>query len=145
MPSDVVSTLCDMLPDRLASDDRAALARAVDVRIADLWAELFEVPREAWDHELIGWFLRTAYGQGNCDAQREADRGALCREIEAARDEARDGRLEAAGRRMLAAGVEVLPVLRVGRTLFAGEQRVGEAVAAARMRAAASGGSPATA
>jgi hypothetical protein len=31
--------------------------------IADLWAELFEIPRDQWDHDLIGWFLRTAYGQ----------------------------------------------------------------------------------
>jgi 2-hydroxychromene-2-carboxylate isomerase len=58
--------------------------------------------------------------------------------LEAARDEARDGMLEAAGRRLLAAGADMLPALRVGRSLFAGEQRVAEAAAAARMYAAAS-------
>ncbi len=61
--------------------DRTELARVVDVRIADLWAELFEIPRDRWDHELIGWFLRTAYGQGYCDALRETERGRLCREV----------------------------------------------------------------
>jgi hypothetical protein len=61
--------------------DRTELARVVDVRIADLWAELFEIPRNQWDHELIGWFLRTAYGQGYCDALRETERGRLCREV----------------------------------------------------------------
>jgi 2-hydroxychromene-2-carboxylate isomerase len=58
--------------------------------------------------------------------------------LEAARDESRDGRLEAAGRRLLAAGADMLPALRVGHALFAGEERVGEAAAAARMHAAAS-------
>jgi 2-hydroxychromene-2-carboxylate isomerase len=58
--------------------------------------------------------------------------------LEAARDEARDGVLEAAGRRLLAAGADLLPALRVGRSLFWGEQRVAEAAAAARMYAAAS-------
>jgi 2-hydroxychromene-2-carboxylate isomerase len=59
--------------------------------------------------------------------------------LEAARDESRDGRLEAAGRRLLAAGADMLPALRVGRALFAGEERIAEAAAAARMHAAASG------
>jgi 2-hydroxychromene-2-carboxylate isomerase len=58
--------------------------------------------------------------------------------LEAARDESRDGRLEAAGRKLLAAGADMLPALRVGRALFWGEQRVAEAAAAARMHAAAS-------
>jgi 2-hydroxychromene-2-carboxylate isomerase len=57
--------------------------------------------------------------------------------LEAARDESRDGRLEAAGRRLLAAGADMLPALRVGRALFWGEERVAEAAAAARMHAAA--------
>ncbi len=58
--------------------------------------------------------------------------------LEAARDEARDGKLEAAGRGLLAAGADMLPALRVGRSLFWGEQRVAEAAAAARLHAAAS-------
>ena len=65
------------------SVDRTELARVVDVRLADLWADLFEIPPEKWDHDLIGWFLRTAYGQGYCDALREPapERGRLCREV----------------------------------------------------------------
>jgi 2-hydroxychromene-2-carboxylate isomerase len=58
--------------------------------------------------------------------------------LHAARDEARDGPLEARGRRLLAAGADRLPALRVGRALFWGEQRVAEAAAAARLHAAAS-------
>ena len=49
----------------------------------------------------------------------------------------RDGAIEAAGRRLLSAGADRLPALRVGRSLFWGEDRVAEAAAAARMRAAA--------
>jgi 2-hydroxychromene-2-carboxylate isomerase len=59
--------------------------------------------------------------------------------LAAARDAARDGTLEQAGRRLLAAGADMLPALRVGRALFAGEERIAEAAAAARMHAAASG------
>jgi 2-hydroxychromene-2-carboxylate isomerase len=58
--------------------------------------------------------------------------------LAAARDSGRDGALEAAGRRMLASGADRLPALSVGRALFWGEERVGEAAAAARMHAAAS-------
>lgn len=64
-----------------AAAQREALAQAVDLRLAELWKELFEIPQERWDVDLIGWFLRTAYGQGYCDALREGERGALCREI----------------------------------------------------------------
>ena len=50
----------------------------------------------------------------------------------AAGDVARDGPIEAAARMLLAAGAERLPVLKVGRTLFSGEDRLMEAAAAAR-------------
>jgi 2-hydroxychromene-2-carboxylate isomerase len=62
---------------------------------------------------------------------------ALDEALAAARDGGRDGALEAAGRRMLASGADRLPALRVGHSLFWGEERVGEAAAAARMHAAA--------
>ena len=55
--------------------------------------------------------------------------------LHAARDEARDGAIEEAGRALLAAGADRLPALRVGRALYWGEARVGEALAAARDRA----------
>jgi 2-hydroxychromene-2-carboxylate isomerase len=57
--------------------------------------------------------------------------------LQAARDESRDGELEAAGRRLLRAGADMLPALRVGSALFWGEERVAEAAAAARLHAAA--------
>lgn len=57
----------------------------------------------------------------------------------AARNEGRDGPILAAGRRLLAADVEQLPALRVGRKLYWGEERVGGAVAAARVARAAQG------
>jgi 2-hydroxychromene-2-carboxylate isomerase len=45
-------------------------------------------------------------------------------------DSSRDGPIEDAGRMLLAAGAERLPVLRVGRMLFCGEDRLSEAFAA---------------
>src|SRR4051794_12239438 len=59
--------------------------------------------------------------------------------LAAARDAARDARMEAAGRRLLAVGADRLPALRVGRTLYWGEDRVSEAALAARTAAAAQG------
>jgi 2-hydroxychromene-2-carboxylate isomerase len=52
--------------------------------------------------------------------------------LRAAGDSRRDGAMEASGRRLLAAGADRLPVLRIGRSLFWGEQRVGAAAAAVR-------------
>jgi 2-hydroxychromene-2-carboxylate isomerase len=49
--------------------------------------------------------------------------------LRAAGDVARDGPLEAAGRRLLAAGADGLPAVRVGHTLICGEERLGEASA----------------
>jgi 2-hydroxychromene-2-carboxylate isomerase len=47
--------------------------------------------------------------------------------LAAARDEGRDGAIEAAGRALLAAGADRLPAVRVGGLVFAGEQRIAEA------------------
>jgi 2-hydroxychromene-2-carboxylate isomerase len=52
--------------------------------------------------------------------------------LAAAKDTRRDGRMEEAGRRLLAQGADRLPVVRVGRTLYCGEDRVSQAVSAAR-------------
>lgn len=57
--------------------------------------------------------------------------------LRAAGDRSRDGAIEAAGSRLLAAGADRLPALRVGRSLFWGEEKVAEAAAAARLQAAA--------
>jgi 2-hydroxychromene-2-carboxylate isomerase len=50
----------------------------------------------------------------------------------AAGDAARDGAAERAGRTLLAAGADRLPALRVGRSLFWGEQRVVTAASSVR-------------
>lgn len=57
--------------------------------------------------------------------------------LDAAGDGGRDGRLEAAGRRLLAVGADRLPALRLGRALVWGERKVGEAAAHVRMSATA--------
>ena len=57
--------------------------------------------------------------------------------LDAAGDVGRDGRIEAAARRLLAAGADRLPALRVGRSLVWGERKVAEAAAAARMASTA--------
>jgi 2-hydroxychromene-2-carboxylate isomerase len=57
--------------------------------------------------------------------------------LRAARDAGRDGPIESAGRSLLAAGADRLPALRVGRALYWGERRVGDALYAARVARAA--------
>ena len=64
-----------------ALDKRADLARLLDLRLATIWAELFEIPKEQWDPEVIGWFLRTAYSQGYADAMSKVDRADLRDEL----------------------------------------------------------------
>ncbi len=60
---------------------RDNLAMTIDLRLADLWAEVFEVDPDKVDAELLGWFLRAAYGQGYTDALRETQRGQLCLDL----------------------------------------------------------------
>ena len=60
---------------------RDQIATAIDLRLADLWAEVFDLPPDTIDTELLGWFLRAAYGQGYTDALREARRGQLCLDL----------------------------------------------------------------
>jgi len=57
--------------------------------------------------------------------------------LHAAGDRAHDGTIEASGRRLLAAGADRLPALRIGRALYWGETQVADAAAAARLQAAA--------
>jgi 2-hydroxychromene-2-carboxylate isomerase len=59
--------------------------------------------------------------------------------LRAAGDKRRDCAMEAAGRRLLAAGADRLPALRIGRALYWGEDQLSGAAAAARMHAAAAG------
>ncbi len=57
--------------------------------------------------------------------------------LSAAREDRRDGAIEAAARRLLGAGVDRLPALMVDRRVVWGEERVGDAAATARAHAAA--------
>ena len=76
MPSDPTPTLGFMAPER-----KESLAMAIDLRLTDLWAEIFELDPSKIDMELLGWFLRAAYGQGYTDALRETQRGQLCLDL----------------------------------------------------------------
>jgi 2-hydroxychromene-2-carboxylate isomerase len=61
---------------------------------------------------------------------------AACLDLEeclrAAGDQSRDAEMERTGRLLLSQGADRLPTLRVGRALYCGEERIGEAVAAWR-------------
>jgi 2-hydroxychromene-2-carboxylate isomerase len=59
--------------------------------------------------------------------------------LASARDTRRDGSIESEGRRLLAAGADRLPALRVGRALYWGEDRLSDAALAARLAATAQG------
>jgi 2-hydroxychromene-2-carboxylate isomerase len=56
--------------------------------------------------------------------------------LRAAREDRRDGAIEAAARRLLGAGVDRLPALAIDRQVVWGERRVGDAAMTARERAA---------
>lgn len=59
--------------------------------------------------------------------------------LRAAGDTGRDGRMEEGARKLMAQGAARLPALRVGRMLFDGEERVGEALVASHTPAARTG------
>ncbi len=48
----------------------------IDLRLADLWREANEIGE--WNLEVVGAFIRAAYGKGYCDALTEDAPGALC-------------------------------------------------------------------
>jgi hypothetical protein len=48
----------------------------IDVRLADLWREANDISE--WNLEVVGAFMRAAYGKGYCDALTEDARGSLC-------------------------------------------------------------------
>jgi hypothetical protein len=62
-------------------DSRDRLATTIDLRLTDIWADVFEAMPEGVDAELLGWLLRAAYGQGYTDALRETTRGQLCLDL----------------------------------------------------------------
>ena len=145
----------DTDPDALARDRRAAETRAADLRLPLVWPERhpFAVPAAmraasyASEQGRGAAFVLAAFRLSFCggfdldDPEILAEAAAAagigmdgC--LQAVGDVARDGDIEQAGRRLLAAGAERLPALRVGRALFWGEHRVAEAAAAARHQAA---------
>jgi hypothetical protein len=48
----------------------------IDLRLADLWREANETSE--WTLEVVGAFMRAAYGKGYCDALTEDSPGSLC-------------------------------------------------------------------
>jgi 2-hydroxychromene-2-carboxylate isomerase len=137
---------------------RAAEERAAGLRLPLSWPERFpaEVPASmrvaarAAELGRAGNFVLAAARLAFCGgfdledpeilAEASAAAGIVLDDcLTAARDGARDGRMEAAARRLLAVGAERLPALRVGRTLHWGEDRVSDAALAARTAAAAQG------
>jgi 2-hydroxychromene-2-carboxylate isomerase len=131
---------------------RAAEERAVALRLPLVWPERFpeavpaamRVAAHAADCGRGAAFVLAATRLAFCGgydlddpeilAEASAAAGVVLDDtLHAARDEGRDGAIEAAGRALLAAGADRLPALRVGRALYWGEPRVGEALAAARV------------
>jgi 2-hydroxychromene-2-carboxylate isomerase len=135
---------------------RAAEERAVALRLPLVWPEPFPAPvsaamRVAACADEAGRgaaFVLAATRLAFCGgydlddpeiiAEAAAAAGlALDETLNAARDAGRDGAIERSGRALLAAGADRLPALRVGRALYWGEHRVGEALLAARVARAA--------
>ncbi len=153
------ATSAETLQRRSLADDRewadrvraAAERRAVDLRLPVQWPEHFprEVPAamraaayaaevgRGGEFVLAAGRLAFAGGFDLDDPEILAEAAAaagipLYDCLSAAGDFARDGTAESIGRKLLAAGADRLPVLRVGRSLFWGEQRVGAAAASVR-------------
>jgi 2-hydroxychromene-2-carboxylate isomerase len=147
----------------LADDDLAAAAvrraaeeRAAELRLPLVWPEHYptevsaamRVATRAAEHGRGAAFVLAATRLAFCGgfdlddpeilAEAAAAAGVVLDDcLQAAGDTGRDGQIEAAGRSLLAAGADRLPALRVGRALYWGERRVGEALVAARVARAA--------
>jgi 2-hydroxychromene-2-carboxylate isomerase len=153
------ATSAETLQRRSLADDAewadrvraAAERRAVELRLPLQWPEHFprEVPaamraaayaaEEGRGGEFVLAAGRLAFAGGfdldDPEILAEAAAAAgipLYDCLSAAGDFARDGVAEDIGRKLLAAGADRLPALRVGRSLFWGEQRVGAAAASVR-------------
>ncbi len=129
---------------RAAADDRAAAAglplqwperfpdeTTVAMRVASLAIEL----GRGGDFILAAGRLAFCGGFDLEDPEILAEAAAAAQidleaGLRAAREESRDARIEATSRRLLAAGADRLPVLRVGRTLLWGERRISAFLAA---------------
>jgi 2-hydroxychromene-2-carboxylate isomerase len=142
--------------DELERLRRHAEDRAARLRLPLSWPEQFPVPVPAAmraagyaaEQGRAAPFVLAAVRLAFCggfdlddpDSLAEAAAAAgldLEESLRAAAYRRRDGALEAAARRLLAVGADRLPALRVGRSLFWGDSQVAEAVATARLSAAA--------
>lgn len=133
----------------------AAGARAAELRLPLVWPErpavglpAMRIAHFAAAEGGVGAFVLAASRLAFCggfdldDPEILAEAAAaaglpLEASLRAARDRARDAEMEQAGRELAAAGADRLPVVRVGRLVFAGEECLAHAVAAARATAAA--------
>lgn len=130
-------------PARVDRVRAAAISRADALRMPLQWPDRFpgEVPAAmraaslAIEHGRGGEFILAAGRLAFCggfdleDPEILAEAAAAAQLdldscLIAARDEGRDAPIDARGRRLLAAGADRLPVLRVGRTLLWGERRI---------------------
>jgi 2-hydroxychromene-2-carboxylate isomerase len=158
-PASTTALRCGSLAsdeERLERTRRAAEVRALELRLPLVWPERFpsDVPaamRAASYASEQGRGAAFALAAGRLafcggfdldDPEILAEAAAAagigldgC--LQAVGELRRDTAIEAAGRRLLSAGANRLPALRVGRALFWGEDRVAEAAAAARVEAAA--------
>ncbi|HEY3190725.1 MAG TPA: hypothetical protein VGJ70_24755 [Solirubrobacteraceae bacterium] len=131
--------------------DEAAAARASALRMPLVWPERHPAPRlaamraaaYAAEHGRGAAFVLAASRLAFCGgfdlddpevlAEAAAAAGVGLHEcLQAAGDVARDADMEAEALRLATAGADRLPVVRVGRLLFAGEQQVSAASAAWR-------------
>jgi 2-hydroxychromene-2-carboxylate isomerase len=157
-PASTTALRCGSLastPDELDRMREAAEVRAAELRLPLVWPERYpsDVPAAmraaafASEHGRGAAFVLAAFRLAFCggfdldDPEILAEAAAAagigmegC--LQAVGEIRRDGAIEAAGRRLLSAGADRLPALRVGRSLFWGENRVAEAAAAARHLAA---------
>src|SRR5918995_1802689 len=135
-----------------ASVRRAAEERAAALRLPLVWPERFPSPAplamrvaaHAAESGRGAAFVLAATRLAFCGgfdlddpeilAEAAAAAGVVLDDaLDAARDESRDVAIGSTGRALLAAGADRLPALRVGRALYWGEERVGEALVAARV------------
>src|SRR5829696_4326840 len=135
-----------------ASIRRAAEERAADLRLPLVWPERFpaavpaamRVAAQAAERGRGAAFVLAATRLAFCGgydlddpeilAEAAAAAGVVLEDtLRAAREAGRDGAIADAGRSLLAAGADRLPALRMGRALYWGERRVGEALVAARV------------
>jgi 2-hydroxychromene-2-carboxylate isomerase len=158
-PASAQMLRCRALPtDAESAEDimELAEARAVALRLPLEWPERWPAPvpaamrvahhaaQEGRGAAFVLAATRLAFAGGfdldDLEILTEAAAAAglrLDRCLRAAREERRDGAMESAARRLLGAGADRLPALSIERSIFWGEDRVSDAVATARLQAAA--------